>query len=151
MGQSLAKVALHIVFSTKNRVPWLKDKSVRGDLYAYMATILKALDSPAIKINGVEDHVHILCLLSRNHAIAEILEEVKKQPSRWIKTKGPAYRGFSWQRGYGVFSVSESMIDAVREYIDDQEEHHKTMSYQDEFRELCRRHGVEIDERYVWD
>ncbi len=151
MSQSLAKVILHIVFSTKNRHPWLQDEGVRKELYAYMATILKALDSPAILINGVEDHVHILCLLSRSYAIKKLLEEVKKEPSKWIKRKAPEYRDFFWQGGYGVFSVSESKLEEAKNYLLRQEEHHKTMTFQDEFRWLCRKHGIAIDERYVWD
>lgn len=151
MPQSLARVALHIIFSTKNRRPFLQDEAKRKELYAYMATILKSLDSPAIIINGVEDHVHVLCLLSRNYAIKALLEELKKGPSKWMKQQGPQYRDFYWQAGYGVFSVSESNIPAVKRYIANQQQRHKTMSFQDEFRKLCALHGVEIDERYVWD
>lgn len=135
MPQSLARVALHITFSTKNRRPFLQDKAKRKELYAYMATILKSLDSPAIIINGVEDHLHVLCLLSRNYAIKTLLEELKKEPSKWLKQQGPQYR-FYWQAGYGVFSVSESNIAEVKKYIANQESRHKTMSFQDEFRQL---------------
>ena len=151
MSQSLSKVILHIVFSTKHRRPWLQDKNIRNELYAYMATVFKALDSPAILINGVEDHVHILCLLSRNYAMKKLLEEIKKQPSKWIKTKGLEYRDFYWQGGYGVFSVSESKLEELKDYLLRQEEHHKTMTFQEEFRWLCKVHGIAIDERYVWD
>jgi putative transposase len=151
MPQSLAKVVIHIVFSTKHRKPWLKDEAIRQELYAYMAKILKSLDSPAIIINGVEDHVHVLCLLSRNYAIKRILEELKTEPSKWIKKKGPQYGDFYWQGGYGVFSVSESKIQEVKTYIENQKEHHRRMTFQEEFRRMCQRHGIEIDERYVWD
>jgi REP element-mobilizing transposase RayT len=151
MPQSLAKVLIHIVFSTKNRTPWLQDEGTRKELHAYMATVLQTMESPALIINGVEDHVHILCLLSRKHAIRQIVEDVKKNSSKWIKTKGGVYKDFYWQAGYGVFSVSESKVDEARRYIGNQEEHHKTMTFQDEFRKLCVRHGVAIDERYVWD
>ena len=151
MPQSLAKVLIHIVFSTKNRTPWLRDEGIRKELHAYMATVLQTMESPALIINGVKDHVHVLCLLSRKHAIKQIVEEVKKNSSKWIKTKGDDYKDFYWQAGYGVFSVSESNVDEVRRYIGNQEEHHKTMTFQDEFRKLCVRHGVAIDERYVWD
>jgi putative transposase len=151
MPQSLAKVAIHIVYSTKHRTAWLKEEGIRRELYAYMATVLKAVESPAILIGGVEDHVHILCLLSRNYAIKKVVEEVKTEPSKWIKKKGAQYRDFHWQAGYGVFSVSESMIGQVKAYIEGQEEHHRRMTFQEEFRRMCARHGVEIDERYVWD
>jgi putative transposase len=151
MPQSLAKVAIHIIFSTKRRTPWLKDAGIREALWAYMAGTLKGCESPAIVIGGAEDHVHILCLLSRNFAIKKIVEEVKKGPSKWIKGKGPEYRDFYWQSGYGVFSVSESKVPEVTQYIRNQEEHHKKMSFQDEFRAFCRRCGVIIDEGYAWD
>lgn len=151
MPQSLARVWLHIVFSTKNREPFLRDPTIRDELYKYMATILKGIDSPALLINGVEDHVHGLCMLSRKLAIMDLIETVKTDTSKWIKTKGADYRQFYWQGGYGAFSVSESKVEEVRRYIENQERHHQRMTFQDEFRLLCKRHGIEIDERYVWD
>jgi putative transposase len=151
MPQSLAKVLLHIVFSTKNRAPMLRDSSIRTELHTYVAGVLQSIDCPAIIGGGVEDHVHILCLLSRTRTIAQLLEETKTATSKWIKSKGTAYKDFHWQNGYGVFSVSESKMDDVRRYIEKQDEHHRKMTFQDEFRELCRRHGIAIDERYAWD
>lgn len=151
MSQSLARVVIHIVFSTKNRVPYLKDRELRARLHAYMAGVLQHIDCEPILINGVEDHVHILCNLSRSLSIAGLVEEVKKNPSKWMKDQGAAYRDFFWQGGYGAFSVSQSNIEQVRAYVAAQEEHHRQVSFQDEFRAFCRKHGVEIDERYVWD
>jgi REP element-mobilizing transposase RayT len=151
MPQSHARVALHLTFSTKNRHPWLKDRKVCKDLYAYMATILQDLESPAVLINGVADHVHILFYLSRNYAIKKIVEEVKKEPSKWMKQQGQAYKDFYWQAGYGIFSVSQRNIEAVRRYIENQDEHHRRRTFQEEFRIMCAKHGIEIDERYVWD
>ena len=151
MPQSLAHVVLHIIFSTKNRVPFLKAPDVRERLHAYMAGVLQKIECPPIIINGTEDHVHILCNLGRKITIADLLEEVKRVPSRWMKEQGAKYRDFYWQGGYGAFSVSESSAESVRAYIATQEEHHKRMSFQDEFRALCQKHHVEIDERYVWD
>jgi putative transposase len=151
MPQSLANVLLHIVFSTKDREPFLEDERMRAEMHTYLAGILKNLDSPAIVINGTADHVHILCRMSRKYSISKILEEMKSQPSSWIKQKGSRYRNFYWQGGYGAFSVSQSMVDHVRVYIQNQEEHHKRISFKDEFRALCRKHEVEWDERYVWD
>jgi REP element-mobilizing transposase RayT len=151
MPQSLAKVAVHLVFSTKNRQRWLQDANVRRELFAYMATILQEMDCTPILINGVDDHVHLLFLLSRNHAIKKVVEAVKTEPSKWVKRQGPQYRDFYWQNGYSIFSVSQSKIEAVRKYIANQESHHRRMSFQEELREICARHGVEIDERYVWD
>lgn len=152
MPQSIAKVALHLVFSTKHRKPWLRSVELRDELYAYMATILRDnVDSPAIIIGGVEDHVHILCLLSRKFAIMKLIEEAKTETSKWIKKQSTELSNFSWQGGYGAFSVSESNIPQVKTYIANQEQHHKRMTFQDEFRELCKRHGIALDERYAWD
>ncbi len=151
MPQSLAKVIVHLVCSTKNRKAWLKDPNLRTELYAYNATILKNLDCPSILIGGVEDHVHILALLSRKHAIMDVVQESKTETSKWIKTQGPEFDDFHWQAGYGIFSVSESNLEQVKRYIAEQEEHHRRMSFQDEFRGLCQRHGIDIDERYAWD
>ena len=151
MPQSLSRVIVHLIFSTKHRQPWLKDASVRDELYRYTATTLNTLDCTPIKINGVEDHIHLLFGLSRNHAIKTVVGEVKSDTSKWIKTKGDEYQDFYWQAGYGIFSVSESKVAEVKRYIEHQQQHHQKMSFQDEFRRLCERHGIPIDERYVWD
>ena len=152
MPQSLAKVLVHIVYSTKGRRPWLKDEDIRQQLYAYKATILRDnVDTPALIIGGVEDQIHALCLLSRNFAIKKVIEEAKTETTKWLKKQGPQYADFHWQSGYGIFSVSESNSEQVKRYIANQAEHHQKQSVQDEFRELCQRHGIEIDERYVWD
>ena len=151
MPQSLARVVLHVVFSTKNREPFLKDDDVRNRLHAYMAGVLQRIGCEPILIGGVEDHVHVLCNLSRTVTIAQLVEEAKKSPSKWVKEQGPQYREFFWQTGYGSFSVSQSNVEQVRAYVATQEEHHRKVSFQDEFRALCRKHGVEIDERYAWD
>jgi hypothetical protein len=117
-----------------------------------MATILKDnVDSPAIILGGVEDHIHALCLLSRKFAIMSVIQEAKTETSKWIKKKSMGTSDFAWQGGYGAFSVSESNIPQVRKYIEGQEAHHRRMTFQDEFRELCLRHGIELDERYAWD
>ena len=152
MSQSLSRVILHITFSTKNRTPWLRDETLRTELYAYMATVLRDnVDSPAIIINGIEDHIHLLVILSRKYAIMDVLKEAKTETSKWIKRQLAGNPEFSWQGGYGVFSVSESNVPTVKRYIQNQEEHHRRMTFQEEFRELCRRHGIELDERYAWD
>ncbi len=151
MSQSLARVVVHIVFSTKYRRAWLTDKLVQDELHKYLAQILIRVGCPPIVVGGVADHVHILCNLSRKIAIMDLLEEIKSSSSKWMKTKGKDFQDFYWQGGYGIFSVSESNVPEVSEYIATQEEHHKTFTFQDEFRSLCRKHGIEIDERYVWD
>jgi REP element-mobilizing transposase RayT len=152
MSQSVAAVYIHIVYSTKNRYPWLTDPPLRSQLYAYSATVLKNdVDSPAIIINGIADHIHILCRLSRKFAIMTVVKVCKTETAKWIKKQGPAYHDFAWQAGYGAFSVSQSNLEDVKRYIENQEHHHRQMSFQDEFRAICRKHGVEIDERYAWD
>jgi len=151
MAQSLSKMHVHIIFSTKDRENLLADTTIRKEMYAYLATILKEYDSPALLINGTGNHVHILCLLSRNFALAKIVGETKRNSSKWIKTKGPEFNRFGWQNGYGVFSVSSSNVDAVRNYIAHQEQHHQTITFQDEFLGFLVKHGIEFDERYVWD
>lgn len=150
MPQSLARVSIHLIFSTKNRAPVLAD-SMRDDLHAYAAVVLKNLGCPADIINSVEDHAHLLFELSRTRTIAEVVEEVKKATSKWIKTRGPEFAAFSWQAGYGAFAVSASKCDEVRRYIADQREHHRQRTFQEEFRAFCERHGLALDERYAWD
>ena len=151
MPQSLARVVLHVVFSTKNRAPFLRDPELRTRQHAYMAGVLQNMGCEPILINGVENHVHILSNFSRTVTIAGLVEAAKSGSSKWMKQQGPAYRDFYWQGGYGAFSVSESNVEQVRSYIAGQEEHHRKLSFQDEYRVLCRKHGVEMDERYVWD
>lgn len=116
-----------------------------------MVGVLQQIRCDPILINGVEDHVHILCNLSRTATIAEVVEEAKKATSKWMKQQGPSYGDFFWQGGYGAFSVSQSNVEDVRAYIESQEERHRTLSFQEEFRVLCAKHGLEMDERYLWD
>ena len=151
MPQSLARILIHVVYSTKHRKPWLHDEGVRHELHAYMTKTLQSLDCPPSACDGVEDHIHFLCQLSRKIKVMDLIEEVKTSSSKWIKTKGRSYKDFHWQGGYGAFSVSESNRSAVIRYIQRQEEHHRRMTFQEEFRLLCVKHGIEIDERYVWD
>jgi REP element-mobilizing transposase RayT len=133
MAQSLAKVLVHVIFSTKCRRAFIT-KGVREELCAYFVGIHRNLESPAISAGAVDDHVHILFSLSRNYAIKTIVEEVKKSSSKWIKTKDPALRTFAWQSGYGAFSVGQSAVAATKRYIAGQEEHHRRRTFQDEFR-----------------
>ena len=149
MSHSLVKNHIHLIYGTKNREPWLTD-DVRAGLFAYQAGILKNWDSPAIVIGGVEDHVHALFTLSKNHSLKDVVEEVKKSSSRWVKTNA-GIGEFYWQAGYAGFSTSESQIPNVRRYIENQAEHHRMTTFQDELRALLRRHGMEVDERYAWD
>lgn len=150
MPQSLAHVVVHIIFSTKGRMP-LIDPAMRRELHAYVVGILARLGCPSILVNGAPDHLHILCLLSRTLPLAKVVEEIKKGSSKWMRTRAPALRNFHWQNGYGAFSVSQSGVAKVRAYIAGQEEHHRHVSFEDEYRAFLRRHAVDFDERYVWD
>lgn len=153
MPQSLNKVILHMVFSTKDRRPFI-DGDIRPRLHAYMAEVLREMEPPqsqAFRVGGTADHVHIAATLPRTVTIAKLFETVKKESSLWIKKQGEPYRDFYWQNGYGNFSVGPSQLDELVGYIDNQEEHHKTVSFQDEFRKLLGKYRIEFDERYVWD
>jgi putative transposase len=150
MSQSLARLHLHLIFSTKNRQALLPE-NIRPDLHAYMATVLNNLGCPALLINSMEDHVHLLFDLSRTVSVSTAVEEVKKTSSKWIKTKGELFSLFAWQAGYGAFAVSESNVSEVRAYIANQAEHHRKRSFQDEYRSFLKRHGIAYDERYAWD
>lgn len=150
MPHSLARLHVHLIFSTKNRVPLLRD-AVRESLHRYLAAVLQNTGCAATLINSVDDHVHILFELSRTKAISAVVEEIKTTSSKWIKTQGSEFSGFAWQAGYGAFSVSESGISAVREYIAGQQEHHQKRTFEDEYRSLLVRHNLDFDEHYLWD
>ena len=150
MPQSLAKNLIHLVFSTKHREPLLAD-AVRPALHAYLATVFKNLQSPVLALNSVADHVHILFSLHRTVALSTVVEDAKKSSSKWLKTQSPALATFAWQAGYGAFSVSESSVEAVTRYIDTQTEHHRKVTFQDEFRVFLTKHNLEYDERYLWE
>ena len=151
MPQSLAQVYLHIVFSTKDRHPFLNDPDLRDELHKYLGGTANKLNCQVVRVGGVADHVHILCRLDRTITIADLVKELKRESSQWLKPKGPELANFYWQKGYGAFSVSASNLEEVRAYIADQERHHQKLSFQDEFRFLLQKHGIEWDERYVWD
>ena len=151
MPQSLANVLLHVIFSTKNREPFLRDPKLQKNIHAYLTGAFKNLDSPALIVGGAADHVHVLCQLSRNISIADLVKETKMQSSKWAKTGDRGVGSFKWQNGYAVFSVSQSNASRVRRYIANQEEHHRKKSFQEELRIFLRRHEIEFDERYVWD
>ncbi len=151
MGQSKVDNLIHLVYSTKDRRAWIPD-SVEVELWAYQVGIFKGLESPAVIIGGVEDHVHALFSLSKNIALKDVVEAVKRASSKWMKTSaGTENQKFSWQPGYGAFSVSQSNRMQVKRYIENQREHHRKLPFQDEIRILMKRHGLEIDERYYWD
>jgi REP element-mobilizing transposase RayT len=151
MPQSLANVLVHLVFSTKERRALLQDADLRNQMHRYLAGISANLDCPAVIVGGADDHVHLLGRQSRTVTLADWVKELKRASSLWAKTKGPQWDLFHWQAGYGAFSVSQSQSGRVQRYIASQEEHHRRLSFQDELRQLLEKHGIEFDERYVWD
>ena len=151
MPQSLANVLLQIVFSTKNRYPFLSNDDIRKQMHAYLGGTCNNIACQVIIVGGTADHIHILCKLSRNVSIAKMVGEIKRESSKWIKTKGNMLNKFSWQNGYGAFSVGKSEVENVKSYIIHQEEHHRKKNFQDEYRLFLKKYEIEYDERYVWD
>jgi REP-associated tyrosine transposase len=150
MPQSLAKIYLHLVFSTKDRDRVIHD-AIRPDLHAYFGGVLHGMGCAPIEINSEPEHTHLLFLMSRTYSMAQVVEGLKTSSNQWLKAHGNRFDRFSWQRGYAAFSVSQSNADEVRSYIRNQREHHKKITFQDEIRAFLKRQDVEIDERYVWD
>jgi REP element-mobilizing transposase RayT len=150
MPQSLSHVLVHLIFSTKDRRPFLND-TIRVEMNTYLASVLNSSDNICVRIGGVADHVHIALFIARTESIAKIMERLKVSSSKWIKTKGPEFSRFSWQRGYAAFSVSPSDLTALVEYIDAQATHHQRRDFQAEMRAMFAKYGVEFDEKYVWD
>jgi len=150
MPQSLVKNYLHIVFSTKYREDFI-DEAIEKELFSYIAVLCRGFESPALQIGGTDDHIHILCLLSRKTALMKLVQEVKAYSSKWIKTKGSKYENFFWQDGYAAFSVSRNEINKIINYIKNQRIHHQEQKFKDELLEILEKHGVEYDEKYLWD
>lgn len=150
MPQSLVKNYMHITFSTKNRQP-LIDNSINEELYSYLGGICKNLECNPIIVGGHQNHIHILCLLSRKIALMKLVEKLKAYSSKWIKTKGQQYKNFYWQNGYGGFSVNPLEVDIVRNYILNQDEHHKKLSFKDEYVAFLKKYKIKYDEQYLWD
>ena len=150
MAHSFAAIYVHLIFSTKNRMPWIRP-DIEEELNKYHAGILRNHDSPMIATGGTVDHVHILFRLGRQMDVAALVEHIKTGSSKWIKTKGPEYKDFYWQSGYGAFSIGQSGVDAVNKYIANQKEHHRKKTFQEEFLEFLERYHVDYDERYLWD
>ena len=150
MPQSLTRLYAHLIFSTKNREMWL-DEAIRPHVHAYLATTTRDLNAPWVVVGGVADHVHILFDMGRMVAPVKFVEQLKRESSKFVKTFGARYAGFYWQRGYGMFSVSPKNRDEAEHYVRNQEEHHRRTSFQDEYRAMLTRYGIEFDEQYVWD
>lgn len=150
MPQSLAKIYTHLVFSTKGRTETIPKQHL-AEVHAYVAGILNDNKCPAVKVGGTANHIHILFVQNRTMALSDVVRIVKSNSSKWINEKNGKYNPFYWQDGYGAFSISNGHVDAVVNYIANQEEHHHKTTFQEEFRRLCDQCGVEYDERYVWD
>lgn len=150
MSQSLSKVYVHLTFSTKGRHPFI-DHTIQERLWQYLGGICKGLECNPIQIGGYKNHVHILCLLSKKITQMKLVEEVKKQSSKWIKTIDINYVNFYWQDGYGIFSVNPSQLETVKQYIKNQEEHHKKHTFKEELLAFLNKYQVKYDERFLWD
>ncbi|MBX2940918.1 MAG: IS200/IS605 family transposase [Cyclobacteriaceae bacterium] len=150
MGQSLVKNYVHIVFSTKHRQSFILPE-FETELYAYLGGICHNMECIPLKIGGYLDHVHVLCSLSKKIALMKLLEEMKSHSSKWMKTKDARLSKFYWQDGYGAFSVNPHEVEIVKAYIENQHEHHKKKTFQNEYRAFLKKYEVEYDERYVWD
>jgi REP element-mobilizing transposase RayT len=149
MGQSLVKNYVHIIFSTKNRQPFIS-QTYEDELFKYQGGVCKSLDCTPIQVGGYLDHVHILCLLNKNISIVKLLEELKTSSSKWMKTRASELSNFYWQDGYGAFSVNPSQVDTVTNYIQKQREHHERKSFQNEYITFLKKYRIDFDERYVW-
>jgi REP element-mobilizing transposase RayT len=150
MPQSLAKIIVHVIFSTKDRTACLAP-SLRPALHAYLATVARNVGCECLRAGGVADHVHLAVGLSRTLTVAKLVEELKTSSSKWLKTQAAELVHFAWQRGYGAFSVGPDDVSALIVYIDGQEEHHRQRTFHEEYREYLRTHDIAFDERYVWD
>ncbi len=150
MSQSLSSILVHLVFSTKNREPFITP-IIEKELHPYMAKIFRELKSPSLAIDGTSDHVHMLFSLARVITVADLVEELKTSTSKWIKTKGKEFRNFHWQRGYGAFSIGQSNVEVLKRYIRNQKAHHRRVTFQDEYRKFLKLYGIDYDERYVLD
>ena len=150
MSQSLSNILLHIVFSTKYQQKLLY-KKIRSELYSYIATIFKNKNCYCYQIGGIDDHIHISCTLAKTISTSDLIKEIKTSTSVWLKNKENNLTNFHWQNGYGVFSLSPSHLQRLCTYITNQENHHKQITFKDEFLGLLNKYNVDYDERYLWN
>ena len=148
MPQSYVQIYVHVTCHTKNNAPFITDK-ISTDLYQYIGGILRNINSIPIQIGGVQDHIHVLCTLPKTISISKLAEEFKTSSSKWIKTKGDEFKKFYWQDGYGAFSVSSSKLESVIKYIQNQKEHHKKMSFLEEYKLFLKEYNIPYDDRYI--
>jgi len=150
MSQSVSCVLTHIIFSTKNRAPFLTPE-IQPDLFAYLATVARNLGCECYRVGGVEDHVHLALRLSRIETMAHLVQELKRTSSIWLKKQSPTFSNFAWQHGYGIFSIGRSDLNALIRYIDNQSNHHKKYSFKEEYYNIVDKYGVDYDDRYLLD
>lgn len=150
MGQTLIKNYIHIVFSTKHRKPLITE-DIEEELFAYIVGVCNNHECYSVRVGGYLNHIHILCHLSKKIALTKLVETVKANSSKWIKTKGSEFQDFYWQNGYGAFSVGYKHVEPVLNYIANQKEHHQKTKFKDEYRNILQKNEVEFNEQYVWD
>jgi REP element-mobilizing transposase RayT len=149
MAQSFTNLLYHLVFSTKHRQPIITS-DVEGRVHRYIGGIVRGQGGIALEINGMPDHLHILAKLSQNKSIKDVLRDLKADSSGWIHDNFPGMKRFAWQAGYSAFSVSESQVERVRKYIQNQKQHHRRVSFQEELIALLKAHKIDYDEKYLW-
>ena len=150
MAHTFTNLLYHVIFSTKDRLPQIDDE-LHPRLFGYLGGIVREAGGTALIANGAADHAHLLAALPATVAVSDFMRTLKTNSSRWVHETWPARRAFAWQTGYGAFSVSQSNVEPVRRYIAEQEERHRTMTFQEEFVQILRRHGIAFDERYIWE
>ena len=150
MPQSLSNILIHVIWSTKDRHPWL-ERGIREKTHAFLAGAVRQCNCEAYRVGGVADHVHLAVRLSRTLSVADLVKEIKVASSKWVKGQDTTVSDFSWQLGYGAFSVGMSQKETLLHYIDTQEEHHRTRTFQNEYRDFLQKYGIDYDERYIWD
>lgn len=150
MPQSLSNILIHLIWSTKDRHPWLAP-GIREQTHAFLAGAVRQCGCEAYRVGGVADHIHLAARLSRTLSVADLVKEVKAASSKWAKAQYPSLHNFSWQQGYGAFSVGMSQKEALLHYIDNQEEHHLTRTFEDEYRAFLNKYAIDYDERHLWD
>lgn len=149
MAQTLTRLLIHAIFSTKNRANMIKPQ-FEPELYAYIGGVCRNAGSPLLAAGGTSNHVHLLISLAKTGSVADLMMDVKKDSSKWIKTKATYFAGFQWQEGYGAFTIGESQVDDLKAYIARQKEHHRTISFEEEYLAFLEKYNVTYDERYLW-
>ena len=150
MAQTLVKIYVHIVFSTKNREDLILPQ-IENELFAYIGGILRKHNSVLIAANGTANHIHLLVSQSKNISLSDLLRELKKSSSLWIKTKDEKFKNFQWQAGFGAFSIGQSQVETVKSYIVKQKEHHRTEVFENEYRKFLQKYNIDFDDRYFLD